>query len=297
MPVSSAIYGGLRVAGVPAMSRLVRDAGVILCYHNVAVASDCEFGEPGLHMPVETFERQMCWLSRQYRVVCLAEFVDRITRRQPLRRLAAITFDDGYAGVFQHAVPVLHAFNLPATVFVVGNAVGSRRPFWWDHSQIVATNTPAQREKWLKECRGDGQAIVGRLADSPVPDSHKPAGWMSIRAARAYGIDVGAHSVTHRSLPELPDTELEEELAASRHAVRRYTGATPDFFAYPYGRADARMSPLLRSLGYRGGFTLRSGLNDTSSDPWSLARVNVPARISDAAFETWTAGIGTFWRS
>lgn len=297
MTVSAAIYGGLRALGVPAAHRLVRDAGVILCYHNVATASDCALGEPGLHMPIEHFERQMRWLSRHYRVVSLREFVDRMTRRQSLRRLAAITFDDGYAGIFAHAVPVLYALNLPATVFIVGHAAGSPRPFWWDHPQIVATSTPAQREKWLKDCRGDGQAIMAPLPDSIVPDSHRPAGWPSICAAISCGIDVGAHSLTHRCMPELNDVELEEELAASRHAVRRFTQTTPEFFAYPYGRADARVSQLVRSLGYRGGFTLRTGLNDTSSDPWRLARVNVPAHISEAAFEAWTAGIGAFWRN
>jgi peptidoglycan/xylan/chitin deacetylase (PgdA/CDA1 family) len=297
MTMSSTIYGGLRAVGVPAAHRLIRNAGVVLCYHNVAPPSDCALGEPGLHMPVGYFERQMCWLARHYRVVSLREFVDRMTQRQSLRRLAAITFDDGYAGVYQHAVPVLDALNLPATVFIVGNAAGSPRPFWWDHPHIVAASTPAQREKWLKDCRGDGQAIGAPLDDSTVPDSHQPAGWPSICAALPCGIDVGAHSLTHRCLTELTDVELEEELAGSRDVVCRHTGATPDFFAYPYGRADARMSSLLRSHGYRGGFTLRTGLNDTASDPWCLARVNVPAHISEAAFEAWTAAIGTFWRS
>lgn len=294
MNLGSVFYPGLRAVGVPAMNRRVRDAGVVLCYHNVAAAADCVAGEPGLHMSRERFERQMRWLARHYRVVPLAEFVDRITRRTSLRSLAAITFDDGYAGVFEHAAPVLQALNLPATVFVVGNAVGSARPFWWDCADIVAASTPAQRETWLQDYRGDGDAIRASAPDTRVPQSHEPADWPAIRAALKGTMEVGAHSITHRCLPTLTDAELERELTASREVVRDHTGTTPDFFAYPYGRADARMSPLLRSIGYRGAFTLRAGLNYAFADPWSLRRVNVPATISDAAFEAWAAGLGTF---
>ena len=48
----------------------------------------------------------------------------------------------------------------------------------------------------------------------------------------------------------------------------------------------------LRNAGYRAGLTICSGLNRPGHDPWCLRRVNVPAQISDVAFEAWTAGFG-----
>jgi peptidoglycan/xylan/chitin deacetylase (PgdA/CDA1 family) len=239
----------------------------------------------------------MRWLNDRYDVVTLRDFVERMAAGASMRSLAAITFDDGYSGVFEHAVPVLRALNLPATVFVVADAAGGETGFWWDQPAIVAANTPARRQSWLTDLRGDGRVILAAAAaDGDLPASHKPAGWPVIRAALAKGIDIGAHSMTHRSLPRLTDTELEHEIVTSRQILYRQTGVSPAFFAYPYGHADSRVPPILRSAGYRGAFTLRAGLNRSLADPWQLSRVNVPAQISDGAFEAWAAGLSAFRR-
>ena len=104
-------------------------------------------------------------------------------------------------------------------------------------------------------------------------------------------MDLGVHSATHRSLPSLTDAELEYELVTSRSIVHRATGACPEFFAYPYGRWDARVRARVRAAGYRAALTLDAGLNDAASDLLALPRINVPAGISRAAFEAWTAGL------
>jgi peptidoglycan/xylan/chitin deacetylase (PgdA/CDA1 family) len=166
-----------------------------------------------------------------------------------------VTFDDGYAGVFEHAVPVVRALRMPATVFLVAAAVGRSAPFPWD-----------------------GAAV------------HPPADWDQIRAALGGGIEVGAHSCTHPSLPRLTDAELEREIVASRDMLRQATGVTPQFFAYPFGHWDARVRDAVRQAGYLGALTLDFGLNGRREDRWALRRVNVPAGISDAAFQAWASG-------
>jgi len=297
MRLSTLYYGSLRALGVPALHRRLKNAGVILCYHNVAQPDDCRVGEPGLHVPRDRFEWQMRWLAGHYRVVSLREFVDRMAAGASLRSLAAVTFDDGYAGVFDHAAPVLRALGLPATVFVVAKAVGCSAGFWWDRSEIVAAATPDRRKTWLRDLRGDGEAILAAAAAAPeaeLPASHRPAGPQAICAALADGIEIGVHSTTHRSLPTLSDAELECEIVTSREVVHRMTGVRPEFFAYPYGYWDPRVTDLLRSAGYRGAFTVETGLNGSLTNPWHLRRVNVPAQISEAAFEAWTAGLAAF---
>jgi len=89
----------------------------------------------------------------------------------------------------------------------------------------------------------------------------------------------------------LTNAELDYEVASSRCRVYQMTGIWPEFFAYPYGRYDARVRAMVQAAGYRGSFTLDAGLNRAGVDPWCLRRINVPATISDAAFEAWTAGL------
>jgi peptidoglycan/xylan/chitin deacetylase (PgdA/CDA1 family) len=291
MTAASFYYGGLRALGVTAANRAWRNAGVILCYHNVLAGSP-RGGDPGLHMQLPTFERQVRWLSSRYDVVPLATFVARVRSGAALRGTAAITFDDGYRGVFEHALPCLRALGLTATVFVVPGAVGRRRSFWWDRPDIVAAAGPVQRDRWLGELGGDEDAILaGRGAAPAVDPAFWPADWPAIRAAAADGFDIGVHSTTHRSLPGLDDAELHAEIVGSRAAIEREVGTRPNSFSYPYGRWNRRVARYVRESGYAGAVTLDGGLNGSGADVWSLGRVNVPASISDAAFEAWAAGL------
>jgi len=287
-------YGSLRALGIPAVMRRLHAAGLILCYHNVVPAGDTGIGGAGIHMSRDKFERQMRWLVANYEVLSLREFIERLEGGDSLRSTAVIAFDDGYSGVFEQAAPILHALGISATVFLVANAVGQSAGFWWDQPAIVASATPERREKWLTDLRGDDEAIVADAAPGgrrPLPGSHRPAGWDTIREWLGKGIDIGVHSATHRSLPTLTDVELEHEVMASRAILQRVTGVWPEFFAYPYGHCDSRVRGWVRAAGYRAALGLEAGLNDSVADAWRLRRVNVPAGISDAAFEAWTAGL------
>jgi peptidoglycan/xylan/chitin deacetylase (PgdA/CDA1 family) len=283
-------YHAMRACGLPAINRRLHDAGLILCYHNVVAVGSPAFGDPGLHMPCDRFEQQIRWLAAHYTVIDLSEFVDRVTAGKSLRAVAALTFDDAYAGVFEQAAPVLRQVGVPATVFVVGTA-GRRAGFWWDQKPVVESSDPALRRQWLNTLRGDETAIVPGGAREELPASHRPADWSVIRSASQSGMTVGAHSVTHRSLPTLSDAELEFEVVTSRSIVEHAIGTRPDFFAYPYGLWDYRVRSRVRLAGYRAGLTLNAGLNRPFADPCSLRRVNVPAGISGAAFEAWAAGL------
>jgi peptidoglycan/xylan/chitin deacetylase (PgdA/CDA1 family) len=288
-------YGGLRALGVPAANRRLQDAGVILCYHNVVPADGAGGGDAGLHVGQDRFERQMRWLASHYTVVSVHEMVERMAAGASLRSLAAVTFDDGYTGVFDLARPILAALGLPATVFLVADAPGRPTGFWWDQPEVVSAIDDERRTNWLTALRGDGKAILAAVtADEArgLDHAHRPADWGVIRASLGRGFELGVHSATHRSLPALTDDELEYEIGSSRAAIHAATGVWPEIFAYPYGLWDQRVRACVRAAGYRAALTLDAGLNRARSDPWSLRRVNVPARISDAAFEAWTAGLG-----
>jgi peptidoglycan/xylan/chitin deacetylase (PgdA/CDA1 family) len=291
----SAVYSGLVALGVPALVRRWRAAGVILCYHNVLPPRNvARVGDAGVHLAFERFAEQVRWLARRYVIVPLRELVARLTAGRPLRGVAALTFDDGYDGVFAHAWPLLRELHLPATVFVVADRPERREPFWWDHPDLARHASPAGRVRWLTELKGDGQGIAAALslpAPARVPASHRPAGWDAIAAAAAEGLEIGAHSTTHRALARLDDTELEREILASRDTIHAHTGLAPTLFAYPYGIWDARVRDAVRAAGYHGAVTLDYGLVGAGADPWALRRVNVPASIPSAAFQVWAAGL------
>ena len=293
-------YAALRLSGVTRVARRLRSSGLVLCYHNVIPHADAGlWGTLGLHMPFPTFARQMRWLAANYDVVPLARLVDRVAAGDAPRGMAAVTFDDAYTGVFEHAWPLLQDLGLPATVFVVTEAAGSDTDFWWDHPGVLRAYSDARHGQWLTALRGDGAAIVASLDHNGHDGTHamrppracRPADWSVIAAAARSGCAVGAHSATHRSLPTLGRIDLEREVVESRDVIAKHTGNAPQFFAYPYGLTSDHVREVVRSAGYRAAFTLDRGRNTAAVDPWALRRLNVPAGIGDDAFDAWTAGL------
>jgi len=291
--LASLCYRALRTSGLLALARRLRSDGVILCYHNVVGDRDVSLGNGlGLHMRRTDFERQVRWLAGRYELVSLDDFVARRARGTSLRGVAALTFDDGYAGVFDWAWPILQTVRAPATVFVVAHAPAAREAFWWDHPCIGAAGAP--RDEWLTTLRGDRAAILTAVGcgdgTEQVPPAIRPADWSTIAAAARLGMGIGVHSATHRALPTLSDLELRAELVQSRDIIARHVGVTPQFFAYPYGRWDDRVRAAVRGAGYRAAFTL-DHRSTRATDAWALGRVNIPSGIADAAFQAWTAGL------
>jgi peptidoglycan/xylan/chitin deacetylase (PgdA/CDA1 family) len=189
---------------------------------------------------------------------------------------------------------------VPATIFLIANAPGRSAAFWWDRPDLPGSPAGPERRRYLEDLRGDEQAILDatRLRD-PVPVAHPclhPAAWHTIGPAVGRGIDLGVHSATHRSLPQLSDEELQREIVTSREIIERETGARPDSFAYPYGLWDERVRGAVRAAGYRAAVTLDPGPNSRGSDLWALRRVNVPGDISPPAFRAWTASLNPRWR-
>lgn len=267
MVLPSTYYAGLRALGVLPLARRLREAGVILRYQNVwpwhnAAPTD----HPPTPIALDRFADEMRWLARHYEIVPLCQLVRHLSAGRPLRGLAAVTFDDGYAGVFRYAWPLMLELGVPATIFVDAEAPGTGAAFPGNHPGAA------------------------RNATSPPP-SHRLADWDTIARGVDAGLTLGLRAATHHALTALDDAELERELLSSWEVIRARTGARAEFFAYPDGRWDARARDAVRAAGYRAAVTLDYGLVRVGADPWALPRINVPASLSRPAFEACAAGL------
>jgi peptidoglycan/xylan/chitin deacetylase (PgdA/CDA1 family) len=295
--LSPLLYTGLGVSGVTALARRVRNAGVILCYHNVVSSADASpGGTPGAHMPAERFHRHMRWLVAHYDVLPLSAFLDRASRGAPMRRVASVTFDDAYAGMFEHAWPVLRELGVIPTVFVIAGAPGRTQWFWWDRPAVVRASDDRRRREWLTTLRGDEDAVRHAVpepagGEAAPSRAYLAAPWSVIREAARTGMEVGVHSATHRALPALDDHDLVDEIQASRAVIARETGTAPGVFAFPYGLWDKRVRRQVQEAGYQAALTLDYGLVAAGADRWALPRVNVPSGMSDPAYRAWAAGL------
>ena len=290
--LSRLFYSGLRVTGITAGARAVRNGGVILAYHNV-VARDDNVGDRGLHLALQQFSAQLSWLAGNYEIIPLTELARRLKAGQSVRRTAALTFDDAYEGVFENAWPLLKSAKLPATVFVPTDFIEHRISFWWDHPMIAPLATAELRQKWLEQLRGDSGEIAraeGALSAAQLPSAYRPASWQTIRRAAAEGLDLGVHSASHRNLTRLSGEELQREITDSRASIEAHTGVHASTFSFPYGLWNQRTRDSVKDAGFRAAVILGGGLNRPGADLWSLRRVNIPPSVSSHAFQAWVAG-------
>ena len=79
-------------------------------------------GQGTIHLLAE----QMRLLKRRYRVVGVDELAEMVQSGDRVdRRLAAVTFDDGYEDNYRCAFPILRKHGLTAAFYVTTGSVGS----------------------------------------------------------------------------------------------------------------------------------------------------------------------------
>ncbi len=213
----------------------------ILMYHEVAPAPHPAFRRYTV-TPGE-FARQMRWLADEG-----FEAVDIETLARARRGTAAlpgrpvvITFDDGFRGCAEHAVPVLRAHGFTAVFYLVTGLVG-------------------RSSRWMA-------AEVGM--ELPLMD------WGTVRALAAEGFQCGAHTASHPRLAGLEPARCRAELVEARERLEAELGRPANHLAYPFGSYDPAVQAIAAEAGYTTACSTRPGLSDPDDDPLALHRVTV----------------------
>jgi peptidoglycan/xylan/chitin deacetylase (PgdA/CDA1 family) len=207
---------------------------VVLCYHGISPTWKSD-----LSVPPDSLAQQVeALLGKGYRG---ATFQDAIFSRE-FPKTFAITFDDAYISVFEHALPILSRAGVPATVFVPTSFPDSKNPMSWPGI-----------EKWV---------------DTPDAAELTCMTWEQLRELRRQGWEVGSHTCTHPHLTTLDDSALADELRLSRLMCEERLEAPCLSIAYPYGDVDARVAAAAQAAGYRLGATLPAGFHVPTPLRW-----------------------------
>jgi peptidoglycan/xylan/chitin deacetylase (PgdA/CDA1 family) len=213
----------------------------ILMYHEVSPQPHPAFRR--YTVTARAFARQMRWLAALgYRTIDMDALVDARAGRAPLpKRPVVITFDDGFQGAADHAVPVLRAHGFTAVFYLVAGFVG-------------------QTSRWMASDPG---------VDLPLMS------WETARGLAAQGFRCGAHSVTHRRLAGLPAADCRGELVGGRRRLEDGLGRPVTHLAYPFGAYDQAVTDLAGEAGYVTACSTRPGLSGPGDDLLALHRVTV----------------------
>lgn len=209
----------------------------VLCYHAV----DPRWEHP-LSVDPGSFAAHMRWLARNRDVVPLRVLLDRYDRTGRWSDGAvALTFDDGFRSIAEHAWPVLTRYGLPATLFVVAGTLSHGQPVDW--------------------------------VDDPPPFELHTLDENRLLEMHEAGVEIGSHTLHHPDLTTLPESACVRDLATSREVLEDLLGAPVQTLAYPRGLHDAAVRRAAERAGYRWAFTLPAGPEPIG--PTALPRVGV----------------------
>ena len=220
----------------------------ILTYHRAGIPRTA--GYEHFTVPPERFRGQVRWMRLLGFGFCsLDDVLPWLAGgRAGPKRPVVLTFDDGYAEVYQHAFPLLLERRIPAVVFLVP---GRRTDDWVD---------------WEGE-------------------DHLPLmEWGHAREMAEAGITFGSHAMTHPRLPECDDARLRAEVADSKKMIEDQLGRAVRHFCYPYGKHDARVVEAVREAGYETACTTHKGCVLRGTDPFLLPRLTVGKRMGTRRF-------------
>lgn len=92
-------------------------------------------------------------------------------------------------------------------------------------------------------------------------------------------IEIGAHTISHPKLTEIPLAQAEKEIGESKKIIQDELGVPVDFFCYPSGLRNQKIIELTKKYGYKGAVIMSNGTKDNrddkNSDNYVLSRTFV----------------------
>lgn len=212
-------------------SRFIKkDYDLILCYHDIG-SNDWEFS-----VSVQEFEKHITCLKTIGEIVDLKTI---ISKRGTKGVRIAITFDDGYEGVFNNAFPVLKKYGAKAAVFLVGKR---------DISHNTGYKSDLLKTEQIK-----------------MLDQHK---W-----------NMGFHTLSHIDVTRHSHQDLIAEISDGKKLLEQKLGIKLKYFAYPFGRFNPQSVRVVRKSGFSAAFTVDGGKSSDELGRFKFDRITVTKHI------------------
>lgn len=202
----------------------------ILIYHQIGAGSGRQ-----MDISAQMFRGHVKWLLDHGRIVGLGDALSGADDPESSRTFV-LSFDDGYADVYENAFPLLRDHGIPFTLYLTS-----------------------------------GHIETGEL----LHPGDRPLSWEQVDEMLGTGlVTLGAHTKTHPDLRGMALDQIEEEIGESNRLIELRTGQKPRHFAYPKGYWDETADKVVRDE-YDTAVLGAGAPVSLSTDPFRIARVPV----------------------
>jgi len=243
---------------------------LVLMYHRVN-----DFPQGNLsHLTVtnDDFEKQLQFLTKNYQILKLEEDWNNLKRTG-----VVITFDDGYADNLTDALPLLEKYNVPATIFVTTENLGTNEEYWWDRLQFdyeacresfymaegkvvqklewtfaklshkIGVMSKLEKEAWFQNFENLNQ-IVFKPRPQNFPLSHTQLKTLSDHSL----IKIGLHSHSHAAFSSLSAGEQKSDLEKNISVLKYHGIEFLPYLALAHGSYGQQTQKVMNSLNLKG---------------------------------------------
>jgi peptidoglycan/xylan/chitin deacetylase (PgdA/CDA1 family) len=286
---------------------------IILGFHQVKEKTSCLLDKRvGVINPAD-FKKIILYLKRLgYKFVSLEELLKTVNASQ-YKKVAAVTFDDGFKSIYDHAYPLMKKLKIPFTLFLTTSLLHPEKLLWLHKLYFCLDKMP----------RKQSNEIFAKYLDSPqiersvianlrkLGNTHKKGLLFEFESdifeaadlsyARELslieslylskeellemihnGMTVGLHGHKHLPLTSLNEKETKQEVFTSLEIIKMELKSDPLFYALPFGTSNNFINNIVKELGLLGILTTQAKIiSDATSDISMLPRILVREGFSD----------------
>lgn len=246
MQIKATIHRRIREL-IYAYAKRIRHNVTIVNFHQIAPEFDPERHLSCTFTSTSEFRSMLLRLRKQFTFISLAEAAEKLNR--PLdRNYCVLTFDDGFADVLDHALPVLEELQITATLFINTGYLDDFAGSWVDAltlfqrpedypAEIVALTKTLRHETDPERYRVH-RAVVEKYY-AGLPDRPKKyLSWEQLRAtAQSPLLTIGLHGHEHQRQSMMIDEWNRANLQTCYDLLSPLPNFVP-FYALPFGRLE-----------------------------------------------------------